>query len=173
MSLEDRKETSIGICHVLAALPNDQQQTSLMALALASIACLEAMMERAESLGTTYEEKEISPILDRASDEIIILVTTARAFTEAISKTNTGDNCGRLPFVEPSLMVLGRAWPMISIAASKYCFHEVSRNVSGSFILFSFLMCFISHHFLSFLTAFIVNSRVATISLRRMHICEL
>lgn len=126
LSLEDRKETSIGICHVLAALPNDQQQTSLMALALASIACLEAMMERAESLGTTWEEKEISPILDRASDEIIVLVTTARAFTEARSKQNQGDVSKRFTFVEPSLAVLERAWPTISIAASKYCFHEVS-----------------------------------------------
>ena len=126
MSLEDRKETSIGICHVLAALPNDQQQTSLMALALASIACLEAMMERAESLGTTWEEKEISPILDRASDEIIVLVTTARAFTEARLKQNQGDARNRFAFVEPSLAILERAWPTISIAASKYCFHEVS-----------------------------------------------
>ena len=84
------------------------------------------MMERAESLGTTCEEKEISPILDRASDEIIVLVTTARAFTEARSKQNQGDVSKRFTFVEPSLAVLERAWPMISIAASKYCFHEVS-----------------------------------------------
>eukprot|EP00531_Pseudo-nitzschia_arenysensis_P016816 CAMPEP_0116149818 /NCGR_PEP_ID=MMETSP0329-20121206/19184_1 /TAXON_ID=697910 /ORGANISM="Pseudo-nitzschia arenysensis, Strain B593" /LENGTH=1473 /DNA_ID=CAMNT_0003646225 /DNA_START=439 /DNA_END=4860 /DNA_ORIENTATION=- len=122
LTLDDRKETCIGICHVLAALPTDQQQTSLMALALASIACLEAMVERADSSGG--DQKKLSPILDRAADEIVILVTTARAFTEAISARNPGNESGRTAFVEPSMMVLGRAWPKISIVASKYSFHD-------------------------------------------------
>lgn len=109
---------------MLAALPADQQQTSLMALALASIACLEAMVERADSSGG--EEKKFSPLLDRAADEIVILVTTARAFTEAISTINSGNESERTSFVEPSIMVLGRAWPKISAVASKYSFHDVS-----------------------------------------------
>ena len=111
---------------MLAALPNDQQQTSLMALALASIACLEAMVERAQSMGSTGEKSTLSSILDRAADEIIILVTTARAFTEATSKLNSGIGSARAPFVEPSMVVLERAWPTISIIASKYSFYDVS-----------------------------------------------
>jgi hypothetical protein len=127
LTLEDRKNTCIGICHVLAALPKDQQQTSLMALALASIACLEAMVERADYMGSTWDKRTLSPILDRAADEIIILVTTARAFTEASSTTNLGTGSGRASFVEPSMVILKRAWPTISTVASKYSFHDVSR----------------------------------------------
>lgn len=121
LTLEDRKETCIGICHVLAALPKDQQQTSLMALALASIACLEAMVKRADSIESNGENGTISPMLDRAADEITVLVTTARAFTEA---TSPGIESGRYSFAEPSMMVLRRAWPTISIVASKYSFHD-------------------------------------------------
>jgi len=124
LTLEDRKDTCVGICHVLAALPKDQQQTSLMALSLASIACLEAMVERADSVGSTDEKGILSPILDRAADEIIILVTTARAFTDAISTINLGIGNSRASFAEPSMMVLRRAWPTISTVASKYSFHD-------------------------------------------------
>ena len=99
-----------------------------MALALASIACLEAMVERSDSIGTTGEQKELVPILDRAADEIVILVTTARAFTDAISAINSGNESNRNAFVEPSMMVLGRAWPTICTAASKYSFHDVSER---------------------------------------------
>ena len=123
MTLEDRRDTCIGICHVLAALPKDQQQTSLVALALASIACLEAMAERAESVG---EKGEVESILNRAADEIIILVTTATAFTEAIASANMGSRSCTGTFVESSMMVLRRAWKTITIVASKYSFHDVS-----------------------------------------------
>jgi hypothetical protein len=98
-----------------------------MALALASIACLEAMIERAEYMGPDAEEGMLSPILERVADEIIILVTTARAFTEAICSENPGAADSRITFEEPSMMVLGRAWPTIAIAASKYSFHDVSK----------------------------------------------
>jgi len=124
LTLEDRKDTCIGICHVLAALPKDQQQTSLVALALASIACLEAMVERAESVGFVDEKGSLELILDRAADEINILVTTASAFTEAIANANTDSEGCRGTFVEPSMMVLRRAWKTITIVASKYSFHD-------------------------------------------------
>ena len=126
LTLEDRKDICIGICHVLAALPKDQQQTSLVALALASIACLEAMVKRAESVGSNKEKGTLESILDRAADEIIILVTTARAFTEATANERMGAESHRDSFVEPSMMVLRRAWPTITTVASKYSFNDVS-----------------------------------------------
>ena len=112
---------------MLAALTKDQQQTSLMALAIASIACLEAMVKRADSITSTKEKVTLSPILDRAADEIIILATIARAFTDAMATAATGVGNGRASFVEPSMAVLRRAWPTLSIVASKYSFHDVSR----------------------------------------------
>ena len=127
LTLEDRKDTCIGICHVLAALPKDQQQTSLMALALASIACLEAMVERTNSMASTEEKALLPPLLERAADEIIILVTIARAFTDALSTINLGIGSVRTSFVESSMMVLRRAWPTISIVTSKYGSHDVSQ----------------------------------------------
>mmetsp|Transcript_21105 Transcript_21105/g.44790 ORF Transcript_21105/g.44790 Transcript_21105/m.44790 type:complete len:1046 (-) Transcript_21105:2179-5316(-) len=123
LTLEDRKNTCIGICHVLAALPKEQQGTSLMALALASMACLETMVNRADSTSSTEKEPTLSLILDRAADEIIILATTARAFTDASSAVPLGVGNGRASLVEPSMTVLRRAWPTISILASKYSFH--------------------------------------------------
>ena len=123
MTLADRKDTCIGICNVLAALPEEQQQTSLMALALASIACLEAMVKQADFADT----KELSPVLNRAADEIIVLVTTARAFTDALPSTDSESNRDKASFAEPSMMILRRAWPTISIVASKYSFDDVSK----------------------------------------------
>jgi len=127
LTLEDRKDTCIGICNVLAALPEEQQQTSLMALALASIACLEAMVKRADSIGSMADTKELSPVLNRAADEIIVLVTTARAFTDALPSTDSESNRDKASFAEPSMMILRRAWPTISIVASKYSFDDVSK----------------------------------------------
>lgn len=133
LTIEDRKDTCIGICHVLASLPNDQQQTSLMALALASIACLEAMVIRAADFSNTASAT-LSATLDRAADEIIILATTARAYTDAVSAmTISGVVCsGRPNIVEPSMTVLRRAWSTISIAASKFSFHDVRKKMKNS-----------------------------------------
>lgn len=126
LSLEDRKNTCIGICYVLAALPKDQQQTSLMALALASIACLETMVKGVESLAFSTENKTASSMLDRAADEIIILATTARAFTDATSTLSRGIGNDRDALVEPAMTILRRAWPSISTVASLYSSHDVS-----------------------------------------------
>ena len=121
LTIEDRKDACIGICHVLAALPNEQHKTSLMALALASIACLETMSERANA-NNLDEKVALTAILDRAADEIIILATIARAFKDALS---AADGTDAAFLAEPSIVVLRRAWPTISIVASKYSFHDV------------------------------------------------
>mmetsp|Transcript_22212 Transcript_22212/g.61835 ORF Transcript_22212/g.61835 Transcript_22212/m.61835 type:complete len:1475 (-) Transcript_22212:116-4540(-) len=124
LTLEDRKNTCIGICHVLAALPKEQQRTSLMALALASIACLETMTKRADAMMSINEKTILPLVLDRAADEIVVLATTARAFTDAASTAPLGVGNGRISLAEPSMVVLRRAWPTISILASRFSFHD-------------------------------------------------
>jgi len=137
LTLQDRKDTCTGICHVLASLPQDQQQTSLMALALASIACLEAMVKRAVAVTyCTTTTSSLAAILERAADEIVILATTARAFTDASttrttmgvgSSSESHSSCvssSRASIVMPAMTVLRRAWPTISMAASKFSFND-------------------------------------------------
>jgi hypothetical protein len=108
-----------------------------MALALASIACLEAMVIRAADCSNTASATlpaTLPATLDRAAHEIIILATTARAFTDAVSAMTLSGvgSSGRPNIVEPSMTVLRRAWPTISIAASKFSFHDVRKKMKIS-----------------------------------------
>lgn len=107
-----------------------------MALALASIACLEAMVIHAVDCSNSASAT-LSATLDRAAHEIIILATTARAFTDAVSTMALSGvgRSGRPNIVEPSMTVLRRAWPTISIAASKFSFHDVRKKSEDQCIL--------------------------------------
>jgi hypothetical protein len=106
LSLEDRKNIARGICGVLALLqPISQQQTSIVAVAIPSLCCIDAMLVHAENSST---EKGIDIIMDRLSDEISLITTIVTAFPE------------------PATFVCQRAWPTLNRIALKYRNHKVS-----------------------------------------------
>ena len=128
LTIDGRKSFCTGICYILASLPDSQRATSLMALAMPSLGCLDAMIRNAES---SKDNKEmLSAILDRAAAEIIMLTAIARAYTDADAasintvRERTSDTHPAL--AGPAVMVLQRAWASISTAASSYGYHNVS-----------------------------------------------
>jgi hypothetical protein len=140
LSIDDRKAICIGICHVLASLPGDQRDKSLLALAMPSLDCLETMTEHANqaAAAANYSDgrshQQLDAILDRISAEIIIVTTMARAFTDAcsINDSSMESGCrtsdGHAAIVEPALALVKRAWPSVARAASCYNYHDVSLN---------------------------------------------
>jgi hypothetical protein len=126
LTTADRMNLVRGICHILAALPESQRSTSLMALAMPSLGCLDAMIEQAA--GSSQGDPILSAILDRAAAEIMILTAISRAFTDAVSvdtrRERTSDVHAAL--VEPSLAVIRRAWRSVAAVASMYGYHDVS-----------------------------------------------
>jgi hypothetical protein len=122
----------IGLCHVLAALPDNQRAKSLLALAMPTLDCLETMIQYATEASRTGRKEDLAVILDRISAEIIVITTMARAFTDAFSENDSsmGSGCrtsdGHAAIVEPAFALLKRAWPCVAKAASSFNFHEVS-----------------------------------------------
>eukprot|EP00529_Nitzschia_sp_RCC80_P003307 CAMPEP_0113519012 /NCGR_PEP_ID=MMETSP0014_2-20120614/43291_1 /TAXON_ID=2857 /ORGANISM="Nitzschia sp." /LENGTH=1102 /DNA_ID=CAMNT_0000416699 /DNA_START=565 /DNA_END=3873 /DNA_ORIENTATION=- /assembly_acc=CAM_ASM_000159 len=103
LSVEDRKEMAHGVCVVLGLLrPIPQQQTSILAFAIPSLCCIDAMAAHA---GNASTEKELDVILNRLSDEISLLTTVVTAFSD------------------PPTFVCQRAWPTLNQIALKYCNH--------------------------------------------------
>lgn len=107
-----------------------------MALALASIACLEAMVKSACEIACRNDctlVSTLSLVLNRVADEIILITTTAKAFTNALLTVTDGgdgarnDGMSRASMAKPSVAVLRRAWPTISVAVSKFSFDDVSK----------------------------------------------
>jgi hypothetical protein len=124
---DDRIAICTGICHVLAALPEAQRATSLMALAMPVMGCLDNMIQRAESV--VENEQLLDSILERASSEIVVLTALCRAYTDAAttdsSREPTSDTHAAL--VVSALEVLRRSWDQIGQAAARWSFHEVSQ----------------------------------------------
>jgi hypothetical protein len=133
LKVEDRQALCVGICHVLASLPDNQRDKSLHALAMPTLDCLETMTRHADhaagSSSSSVEQLDI--VLDRIADEIKVLTTMARTFTNAFSMKDASmeSGCrtsdGHAAIVEPAFAILHKAWPSISHVASKYCHNEV------------------------------------------------
>lgn len=105
LSIEDRRELAIGMCCVLAFLkPEWQQQTSVMALALPSLCCLDRMLGHT---ATASSKEELDVLLDRIADELLLVTTINTAFCEEATAVNQ------------------RAWPNLNAIASKHSDHKV------------------------------------------------
>ncbi|KAG7342510.1 hypothetical protein IV203_007603 [Nitzschia inconspicua] len=116
VSNDDRKALCNGICYVLASLPEPQHALSLMALAMPMLGCLETMLQRAGECQRDDPQQDAA--LDRASSEMIVLVSLCRSFSNAAAGTNSGT------WSNAALTILHRAWPMITAAASTWSFHD-------------------------------------------------
>jgi hypothetical protein len=132
LNVEDRQALCVGICHVLASLPDNQRGKSLHALAMPTLDCLETMTRHADhAAGSSSSEEELYIVLDRIADEIKVLTTMARTFTNAFYKKDASmeSGCrtsdGHAAIVEPAFAILHKAWPSISHVASKYNHNEV------------------------------------------------
>lgn len=126
LTIEDRESLCIGLCHVLAALPVNQQGKSLLALAMPSLDCIDMMLQHANASIRREGDgaKDLKVILDRLASEMIIVSTIASSFSQATAKRND-----TLALCEPAVNILKRAWPGITIAASKFNDSEVRRLI--------------------------------------------
>lgn len=125
LTTDDRMAICSGICHVLSRLPERQRATSVMALAMPSIGCLEAMVQHIEA---TVDVDRRNAALDRVAAEIVIVSTIARSFSNAVWSSE--DDLLKLypPIADPALTILRRAWPSIQEVASTYIWNEVSET---------------------------------------------
>jgi hypothetical protein len=136
ITTEDREAMGVGICHVLASLPDNQRAKSLLALAMPSLDCLEKMLQHANRLVNASRE-QIDTVLDRIGAEIIIVTTMVRSFSdaflvkEASMEIDPSKNHAALHGL--AIPIVKRAWPSISYAASNYNYNEVSLKRSISY----------------------------------------
>jgi hypothetical protein len=132
LNVEDRQALCVGICHVLASLPDSLRVKSLHALAMPTLDCLETMIRHADhAAASSSSEAQLEIILDRIADEIKVLTTMARAFTNAFSMKDTSMASGcrtsdrHAAIVEPAFAIIHKSWPSISHVALKYSHNEV------------------------------------------------
>jgi hypothetical protein len=131
ITTEDREAMGVGICHVLASLPDNQRAKSLLALAMPSLDCLEKMLQHADRLVNASRE-QIDAVLDRIGAEIIIVTTMVRSFSdafvikEASMELDQRASKNHVALHGLAIPIIKRAWPSISYAASNYNYNEVS-----------------------------------------------
>jgi hypothetical protein len=134
---------SIGICHVLASLPENQRVQSFQALVLPSLRNLEYMT----SVAKTSQSPHMASALSQIADEIRILATMLKTFTNATSSEGESMESGcdtspdrHTPVQEPVLAIVQKGWPFIVNTAANYCSDEVSMHAR-----------WVNHCFLQFL----------------------
>lgn len=120
---------SVGICHVLASLPENQRVQSFQALVSPTLRNLERMSSVAKASQSTHMASALSQI----ADEIRILATMLTTFTKATSLEGESmkSGCdtspdGHTPVQEPVLAIVKQGWPFVVNAAANYCGDEVS-----------------------------------------------
>ena len=134
ITIDDRQTLCIAICHVLAALPENQRVRSFHALALPALDCFEKMTTIANnSIAADNRRDEIEGVLNRVADEIQIITTMARTFTNACFANDSSMESGcstasvrRVAIPAPLLAIIRKVWPSIVHVAAMYSNHEVS-----------------------------------------------
>ena len=127
LSTEDRLAICTGICYILASLPSNQHEKSLLALAMPSLDCFERMLKHANTAAANSSWDQTNVILERISSEIMIITTMTTAFTEAVKKNqSTTLNSKTAAINESAMPILKRVWPSVSSVASSYNYHDVS-----------------------------------------------
>lgn len=112
-----------GICHVLAALPENQRIRSFHALALPALDCFDKMTTIANAaFAESKSQEEIDIILARVADEIHIFTGMSRTFTNACF-AHDGSTETAIP--TPLLVIIRKVWPSIVHTAATYSNDEV------------------------------------------------
>lgn len=129
VTIEDRQAMCIGICHVLAALPDNQRIRSFHALALPALDCFDKMTTIANAtIAESKSQEEIDVILSRLADEILIFTVMSRTFTNACY-AHDGSAESAIPI--PLLVIIRKVWPSIVHVAATYSHDEVSHLQSN------------------------------------------
>jgi hypothetical protein len=142
IAIADREALCVAICHVLAALPENQRVRSFHALALPALDCFEKMTAIAnKSVASDKSQAEIDSILSRVADEILIFTIMARTFTNACVANDSSANVGRFAVPTqhaaipgPLLVIIRKGWPSLVHVSAMYSNDEVS-VFSPSFLL--------------------------------------
>lgn len=122
----------MAICHVLAALPENQRVRSFHALALPALDCFEKMTSIANnSIAADQSQDEIDRILGRVADEMHVFTTMARTFTNACftndssMETDCNPPARSVAIPAPLLVIIRKVWPSIIHIAATYSHNEV------------------------------------------------
>lgn len=134
ITIDDRRTLCVAICHVLAALPENQRVRSFHALALPALDCFEKMTTIANnSIAADKGQEEIDSVLSRVADEINIFTTMARTFTNACFANDSSMESGcstssvrHVAIPAPLLAIIRKVWPSIVHVAAMYSNDEVS-----------------------------------------------
>ena len=108
----DRIYLAQGISHVLGALPANQRQRSLLALAMPTMDCLQQMLQYAAS----RQPNDSTASLNRAAEEVAVLTAICTSYSGALNRS-----C----MVEDALVLAKTAWPSIVKAATEHSRMEV------------------------------------------------
>lgn len=126
---------SIGICHVLAALPENQRVQSFQALVSPTLRNLEHM----SSVAKASQSPQMASTLSQIADEIRILATMLKRFTNATSTERESMESGcdtspdrHTPVQEPVLAIVQKGWPFVVNTAANYCGDEVSMHARSA-----------------------------------------
>lgn len=133
ISVDDRIALASGICQVLAEMSDNQFRIQAFeALASKPLELLDCMSQKAQDPKTTA--LELSSILPKIGNEILILSKMSRFFTNAINSVDSDQmqsGCGTSPdrlaqIPEPVLEIFRKRWSCISHAAANWLDDEVS-----------------------------------------------
>lgn len=139
MKIKDRVALSAGICHVLAALPEDQRIKAFEGMASQPLSMLERLSRTAKDGHTA--PFDLSLTLPKIGDEIRILSAMSRNFANALGSGDSDameSGCDtspdRLaPIPEPVLQTVHGAWRNITYAAANWVDDEVRFTTSSNF----------------------------------------
>lgn len=119
---------SIGICHVLAALPEGRRVQSFQGLVAPSLQQLERMSSAAKS-----HPSHLPSAIVQLADEIRILATVSKTFANATSSDGDAMESGcdtspdrHVPVQEPVLAIVQKGWPIVVSTANDFCDNDVS-----------------------------------------------
>jgi len=100
--------------------------------------CLDCLERRSRAVDGSRNRQQTESILSRIADEMRLLASISRAFTNAGSPRQDSMQSGcdtspdrRAPIPEPILMAIRDAWPRIAHFAANYTYDEV-RNGAES-----------------------------------------
>ena len=126
ISLDDKTALCTGITRVLAALPPEQWQNSLLSLTNPTIECIDALTKAVTSVGSEVaEDQQISQIIEKIGEEVGVLAIAMRTFNNAKSKSSSEQKQRE----SPVFAVLHGVWPYLKHIASTLCYHQ---NISSS-----------------------------------------
>lgn len=114
-NIEEKKALCTGVTRVIAVLPREQWQTSLLSLANQPIALIDNLMKMADQMSSKGGEMiSVTNILENIANEIVVLTIIIRTFNSATEK-----NASKAEDIDTSaLSLLEKLWSYVELLAS-------------------------------------------------------